>query len=246
MKKLFLVAFIAATISCAQNDSISADYSDMIYSLDQTFAKTFEETLKSARTRADLEKLPSVADGYLRSNFYSGQFNFSTVRFSDNTFGRSADDVQPDLSFLTYAQRQFAEPFLQEVMLMEDLHPIPHALYIFELQVTNSSLSVVEKWQLFEISSLVRQGAQTIQTALDENAGSSRMKKIDIKNALRAGVIGLGVGAVGGAYAGATGGTVAFPVVGTVTGAVAGAVIGGAIGFVSGVAESILQDLLFG
>lgn len=245
MKRLLLIALVGIAFSCGQNESQAPDYSRMITSFDVTFKNTFHQTISSVSKKADLPNLPVVAAQYLKDNFYTGDVQFDVAEFQQtiSIAGRVREDIALDLSFLTAGQQAIAGPFLQDVMQMEELTYMPHALFIYERQITNSLLTEVEKWQLFEISSLVRQAVQMIQDAQSGNV--SRTQVIDVKGALRAGVIGLAVGATAGAYAGATGGTVVFPVVGTVTGGVAGAVVGGAIGFVTGVAESILQNLLF-
>lgn len=154
---------------------------------------------------------------------------------------KSSDDL--DLSFLSEGQLSLVAPLLNDLLDQADLSIASQKTNAFIYQVLVSSLGDEEKYQLLAMGIGIKSG---IQTLLDVTSRTAKQQgEIDVKGALRAGVLGLTTGAVAGCYAGATAGTVTVPILGTAAGCVGGAVFAGAAGFVSGVGMSILQDLLF-
>lgn len=167
-----------------------------------------------------------------------------------------------DLSaFEIYSESQLdlIQPFIDDLLDEEDLNVIKSKATTFQQSVVNSTLSDDEKFQLLVVSSGIisfaefvdNGGIEQIQNALFESnqfqsSNGRVMACVDVKGALRAGVVDLAIGATVGGYVGATAGSFTVPIIGTVTGGVSGAVVGGAVGFVEGVTRSILTDLIFG
>jgi len=245
MKKFLLIILLGLSFGCENNEvqKSQKDYSAIVNNLDLTHQNAFKAALSS-----DRKNVSSTTLKYLKENYYTSDIDLTSIIYKQNPSGR-VNDTSLDLSFLTVEQELIARPFLEQVMSLDELTNINKIIFLFEKQISYSLLNEEQKYQLFSMSSLIKQGVQMIKDAesgiLVARSAGRVAGKIDVKSALRAGVEGLLVGAIGGAYAGATAGTVVFPVIGTVTGAVGCAVVSGAIGFTTGVIGSIASQLFW-
>ena len=254
MKKTLLI-FLAFSFACENEVKDPAiDFTKITSLLDVKYASTFNSTLgtnlKSNSENNRLAYYADFAETTLNSveDFYVNETDFTPLIEEDFIDAISQTPVL-DLSFLTGQQEAIARPFLEDIMSQEELTYIDKKVWLFEKEITNSTLTSEQKYQLFSIASLIKQGVQVIRDAeaglLMATTAGRIAKTIDVKAALRDGVIGLGIGAVRGAYVGCTGGTVVFPGLGTATGCVGGAVIGGAVGFIAGVGTNLLGQLFW-
>jgi len=241
MKKLSLIIFLGLLSAC-ETSEVSEKCID--YSFVTENLNTVHKGVLDAALSGDHQNVYTSAYGFMKEHYFSGAFELDVESIKNSPSGRSNGNV--DLSFLTIDQQNILQPFLQKIVSLDDVTEISGDVEDFNALVISSSLNNEQKYQLLAIASSVKISAEFIQDALiKQRSLSGRTQAIDVKGALQAGVIGLGIGAVKGGYVGCTGGTVAFPGLGTATGCVGGAVIGGAVGFIGGVATSILQDLLF-
>ncbi|MFM8913461.1 MAG: hypothetical protein ACKOE6_11195, partial [Flammeovirgaceae bacterium] len=219
------------------------DYKEITKNLDVTFNGAFSLALKSST-----DNVYSDTYSYLQANYFTGnlEFNPNEIKREMNKSARIGSVNELDLSFLTNEQRVLAVPFLNNLLAQEDLEIVKGLANSFNIDVASSSLSNEHKYQLLALGSAVGSAVKVIEETIIKASSVGRSQGVDVKGALQAGVIGLVGGAIVGGKAGCAGGTVAFPGLGTATGCVGGAVIGGALGFIGGVAESILQDIIFG
>jgi hypothetical protein len=243
MKKILFVALLAFVSSCQKSEveKKQTDYSSITANLEAMYNGAFAVALKSKP-----ENVYSSTYKYLNQNYFTGDFKLSPIELKTLTNARISSAGDLDLSFLSEEQKALTIPFFDKILNSTELSIARDLANKFNNDIVSSSLPEVEKYQLLYIGSAVKVGAKVIEDAISKVNSGGRTEKVDVKNALRAGVVGLGIGAIGGCVAGAIGGTVTVPILGTATGCVGGAVFGGAYGFITGVGESILQDLLFG
>ncbi len=245
MKRVFFIVLITIFSACQDNavQKRETDYKEIAKNLEATFSGAFSVALKSST-----DNVYSDTYSYLRANYFTGEldFNPNEIKGEMNKSARISSVNELDLSFLTNEQKVLAVPFLNNLLDQEDLAIVKGLTNSFNNDVASSSLSNEHKYQLLALGSAVGSAVKIIEETLIKGSPVGRAQGVDVKGALQAGVIGLVGGAIVGGKAGCAGGTVAFPGLGTATGCVGGAVIGGALGFIGGVAESILQDIIFG
>jgi hypothetical protein len=243
MKKIMFLALLAFASSCQKSEieKKQVDYSGITASLEAMYNGAFAVALKSKP-----ENVYSSTYKYLNQNYFTGDFKLSPIELKTLTNARISSARELDLSFLSDEQRTLTIPFLDKIINSAELSVANDLANKFNNDITSSSLTEVEKYQLLSIGSAIKVGVKVIEDATSKVNSGGRTEKIDVKGALRAGVLGLAGGAISGCVTGALGGTVALPLFGTAGGCVGGAVFGGAYGFVVGVGGSILQDLIFG
>jgi hypothetical protein len=245
MKKFLFVGLITIFSAC-QDSGIQkkqTDYKELATNLEITYTSAFTVALKSTP-----KNVYSDTYNHLKQNFFKGdfQFNPNELRALASSGSRITSAGDLDLSFLTAEQKSLAVPFFDGVLSLTDISAVNSITDKFSSDIALSSLTEEQKYQLLSISAAVKVGAKFIQESIAKDSANGRSAKIDIKDALQDGVIGLGLGAARGCWIGATGGTVAFPGLGTATGCVGGAVMLGAVGFIGGVATSLLKQSIFG
>jgi len=245
MRKSLLITLMAVLTACQENtlSSKQTDYVGHVTNLEATYHGAFAVAMKStSNTRY------TVTYDYLRNNYFSGSLQINSTEFGSQVASQkrasSIDDL--DLSFLSEEQIILVAPFLNNILSQTDLSNADKLTDSFNNDIVLSALDEEHKYQLLAIGASIKAGIKIIEDASVQADSNGRVERVNVKGALQAGVIGLVGGAVVGAKAGCAGGTVAFPGLGTATGCVGGAVIGGALGFIGGVAESIVQDLIFG
>lgn len=255
MKKLAFSIFLLTLLFACQNDQVESlkskpNYSEITANLNKVYSNTFQVALKS-----NLKDVHAASFKYLISEFQITNLKLDPNKLiRENSNARANETADLDLSYLTLDQQVIAQPFLNNVLSMDsesELSKIDLLVNEFNQDVITSTLSEEQKLQLLSISSTVNAGVQIIADTIETHelkniaGGRTNATRWDVRGALRSGVIGLGIGAIGGGKVGCAGGTVVFPGLGTATGCVGGAVIGGAVGFISGVAGSLLQDFIF-
>jgi hypothetical protein len=163
-------------------------------------------------------------------------------------------------SFYNANQLSLVQPYVDELLEIEDVGKARILSTKFQDKVVASPLRTEDKLVLLSVSSsmialtefIEEGGDKQINNILQElynTQGSKSFARnkgcgVNWKSVWAGAIIGGAVGAAGGCYAGATAGTVTVPVVGTVTGCVSAGVVGGAGGFLSGALEGIASELL--
>jgi hypothetical protein len=246
MKKLLSIGLIFLSFACQNNEAeIKPDYLKIIQSLESTYREGIQAVKNSPKSN-----VYEASYDYLKENFYQGDVNINFADFEQKLKNANAktkyEDI--DLSFLTPTQQGLFSVYLNQIKNVNDIIEVSSITNNFNQLVIDSTLPEEQKYQLFTMSTAINVYSEVLIYGIELNDGGifgGRTKCVDVKGALRAGVLGIITGAAAGAYTGGTAGTVVFPVVGTVTGAVAGGVVGGAFGFLSGVVMSVVQDVVF-
>lgn len=242
MKKLRFISLILLLAACQEGTVTEnkVDFSKVATSLESVYQDAFSVALASKPENVFSNTFAQLKDNYFKINI---DVDMLEVQKQIALAGRVKTSDDLDLSFLSQSQISLVAPLLNDLLDQEDLSEASQKTSAFIDQVLISSLSDEEKYQLLAIGIGIKSGIQTLFNITSSNA--KQQGEVNVKNALRAGVVSLATGAIAGCYGGATAGTFTVPILGTAAGCVGGAVFGGAAGFVSGVGMSILQDLLF-
>lgn len=229
-------------VACQENtvSEKQVDFSKVATSLETAYDNAFSVALSSTPESVVSNTFSQLNDNYFKINI---EIDPLEVQRQIESSARVASAEDLDLSFLSTAQVSLVTPLLNDLLNQNDLSRASEKTNAFIDQVLVSSLSDEEKYQLLAMGIGIKSG---IKTLFDVTSSSAKQQgEVDVKGALRAGVMGLATGAISGCYGGATAGTFTVPILGTAAGCVGGAVFGAAAGFVGGVGMSILQDLLF-
>lgn len=230
-------------LAACQENTVSekqVDFSNVVTSLESAYDNAFSVALASTPETVVSNTFNQLKDNYFKINI---EIDPLEVQRQIESSARVTTSEDLDLSFLSAAQVSLVSPLLNDLLDQSDLSKASEKTNAFIDQVLISSLRDEEKYQLLAMGIGIKSG---IKALFDIASGSAKQQgEIDVKGALRAGVMGLATGAISGCYGGATAGTFTVPILGTAAGCVGGAVFGAAAGFVGGVGMSILQDLLF-
>lgn len=153
-------------------------------------------------------------------------------------------------------QLELAQPFIDELLDMEDMMVAKAHAEAFLQAVTTSSLSEEDKIELLVIGTGVVGISEFMSTggleeislilAADRTGttdGHAYRCRVNSRNVWLSAVVGLSIGGYVGGSVGCAGGMVAGPI-GMAGGCVGGAVMGGASGFITGALSGVAVELL--
>jgi len=154
MKKLLFITLLGLSFACENTEIQKApkDYSLLITNLDLTHKNAFKAAFNS-----DPENIPETTLGHLKENYYESDIDLGLGLnyLKQKPSGRVQDEAL-NLSFLSPQQEAIARPFLENIMSLEELTYTDKIVWLFEKQVTNSTLNEEQKYQLFSMGSLVK------------------------------------------------------------------------------------------